>query len=240
MGNAEFVVTYPKLARDGGPSRGEARINSDSDGLLSFLQPEVPFAGIQEIMIAPSATPFLEYIEDPNNSVTDKFILEMEEPAATTEYEGLARIRSIPMGILILETDLTGNPLDSDAAARGLLDDLINDGFDVAVMGLDPREMITRSERALLRDIKADDQFSALFERVLHARVRLESFEQEGDSYTVRVTGSLAMSDVDRQVTLFRTELSKSSRAASSQQAMSAAFRQLGRSFAEELIGLAP
>ena len=47
------------------------------------------------------------------------------------------------------------------------------------------------------------------------------------------------MSDIDRQVTLFSTEVTKTSRAASSQQAMSAAFRQLGRSFAEELIAQA-
>lgn len=240
VGDAEFLFTYLRAARDGSLTRGTARINSDENGAVVFLPPEVAFAGIQEVTIAPSSTPFLEYLDDPSDGTTDGFISNLEEPASRAEYEALVRLRSISMGILILETDLAGNPLDSDAAARGLLDDLLADGFDVEVMDLDPREMIPRSERALLRDIKADERFSADYERVLHARVSLESFEQDGDNYTVRVTGSLAMSDIDRQVTLFRTDVSKSSRAASSQQAMSAAFRQLGRSFAEELISQAP
>ena len=159
VGNAEFVITYPRAARDGSPSRGEARISSDKNGVVSFLPPEVAFAGIQNITIALSARPFLEYLEDPANSATDQFIADLETSNTGAVYEALARLRTIPMGILILETDLTGNPLDSSAAANGLLDDLIGDGFDVEVMDLNPREMISRSERALLRDIKADPRF---------------------------------------------------------------------------------
>ena len=238
--DAEFVLTYPRASRDGSPATGEARISSDDQGNVRFRPPEVAFAGPQRITIAPSSRPFLEFLDDPANRQTDAFIASLEAPAAETEYEAVTRIRTIPMGILILETDLTGNPLDSDAAAGGLLAALEDDGFDVEVMDLDPREMISRSERALLRDIKADERFSGRYERVLHARVSLESFQQDGDSFNVRVAGSLAMSDVERQVTLYRTELSKSSRASSSQQAISAAFRQLGRSFAEELIAQAP
>lgn len=238
--DAEFVITYPRTSRDGSPASGEARISSDAQGNVRFFQPEIAFAGTQNITIAPSARPFLEFLDDPANRQTDDFIASLETPAAQAEYEALTRIRTIPMGILILETDLAGNPLDSDTAARGLLAALEEDGFDVEVMDLDPREMISRSERALLRDIKADERISSRYERVLHARVSLESFQQDGDAYNVRVTGSLAMSDVDRQVTLFRTEVSKSSRASSSQQAISAAFRQLGRTFAEELIAQAP
>ncbi len=239
-GDAEFVITYPRASRDGSPSRGQARISSDSEGVVAFRPPEIAFAGTQEITIAPSSMPFLEYLEDPANRYVDEFAAGLETPAAETEYEALPRLRTLPMGIVILETDLAGNPLDSDAAARGLLDDLITDGFDVSIMDLDPREMISRSERALLRDIKADSRFSGAYDRVLHARVSLESFQQEGDNFTVKVGGYLAMSDIERQVTLFRTELTKTSRASSGQQAMTAAFRQLGRSFAEEIIAWAP
>ena len=144
------------------------------------------------------------------------------------------------MGILILETDLAGNTLNSPDAARGLFDDLVADGFNIDIMDLDPVEMFTRTERALLRDLKADPRFADRYDRVIHGTVTLESFEQNGDSYTVRVSGTLAMSDIQRQVTLYRSEITKTSQASDSQQAMSAAFRQLGRSFAGELIEQAP
>ena len=240
VGNAEFVITYPRNARDGSPSTAEARILSDEDGVVRFLQPEISFAGTQFVAIAPSADPFLEYLDESGDTYSDNMIIALERARMKAEYEALSRIRTIPMGILILETDLAGNTLISPDAARGLFDDLVADGFNIDIMDLDPVEMFTRTERALLRDLKADSRFADRYDRVIHGTVTLESFEQNGDSYTVRVSGTLAMSDIQRQVTLYRSEITKTSQASDSQQAMSAAFRQLGRSFAGELIEQAP
>jgi len=240
VGNAEFVVTYPKLGRDGAPIDGEARILSDDSGRVVFLPPEISRAGIQVVTLAPSADPFLEYLDQSGDAYADSMIAEIERPALTTQYEAFDRIRNIPTGILILETDLAGNPLDSTAAAGGLRDDLAADGFDIAVMELDPREMITRTDRALLRDLKADVRFADRYDRVIHGTVTLESFDQDGDTYTVQVSGTLALSDIERQVALYRSEITKTSRAADGQQAVNSAFRQLGRSFAAELIDRAP
>jgi hypothetical protein len=111
--------------------------------------------------------------------------------------------------------------LSSTAAAIGLLDDLSAEGFNVDIMTLNPQEMLTRTERELLRDLKADERFSERYERVIHGTVSLESFEQNGGNFSVRVTGTLAMSDIQRQVTLYRSEITKTSRASDSQQAIS-------------------
>jgi len=144
------------------------------------------------------------------------------------------------MGILILETDLAGNILKTTDAARGLFDDLNADGFNIDIMDLNPSQMLNRTDEALLRDLKADLRFADVYQRVIHGTVALENFEQNGDSFTVRVSGTLAMSDINRQVTLYKSEITKTSQASDSQQAISSAFRQLGRSFAGELIKQAP
>ena len=156
------------------------------------------------------------------------------------EYEALSRIRIISTGILILETDLAGNPLNTADTAEGLLNDLSADGFDISIMNLDPSQMLSRSDEALLRDLKADSRFSDTYQRVIHGTVALDSFEQNGDNFTVKVSGTLTLSDINRQITLYKSEISKSSQASNSLQAISAAFRQLGRSFAGELIEQAP
>ena len=70
----------------------------------------------------------------------------------------------------------------------------------------------------------------------MHGIVSLESFEQDGDLFTVRVGGTLLLSDIQRQVAIHQSKITKTSRAGNGQQAMSSAFRQLGRSFAAELI----
>jgi hypothetical protein len=240
VGNAEFLIMYPRNARNGSPVTSPARVLSDSDGIVRFLPPEVPFAGVQAVTISPSADPFLEYLSGPGDRYSDELIDGLEIPRAEAEYEALPVIRSIPIGIVILETDLAGNALNTTDAARGVLDDLVADGFNIEVMNLNPGEMLARTEAALLRDLKADENFADVYSRVIHGTVALESFEQNGDSFTVRVSGTLALSDIQRQVTLYRSEITKTSRAAGSQQAISAAFRQLGRSFAGELIQQAP
>ncbi|MDT8299389.1 MAG: hypothetical protein RQ801_13875, partial [Spirochaetaceae bacterium] len=239
-GSAEFLITYITSARDGSPTVGEARVFSDNSGLVRFRPPAAAFPGVQRVTIAPSIEPFLEFLVEPENSYVDGLIASVESPSAEAVYEVLSRIREIPMGVLILETDLAGNALSSTAAAIGLLDDLSADGFDVDIMTLSPQEMLNRTERELLRDLKADERFSDRYERVIHGTVSLESFEQNGGNFSVRVSGTLAMSDIQRQVTLYRSEITKTSRASDSQQAISSAFRQLGRSFAEELIRQAP
>ena len=240
VGNAEFVVGYPRNAKDGSPDRGDARVISDSEGRIVFRPPGVGFDGTQRVTLAPSADPFLEYLDAGGDSYVDALIASVETPRIDAVYEAQARSRTVPTGILILETDLAGNPLNSTAAAGGLADDLDADGFDVAVMELDPREMMSRSDRALLRDLKADILFSGRYDRVIHGTVSLESFERDGDTYTVRVSGTLSLSDIDRQFAIHRSVITKTSRASDGQQAMSAAFRQLGRSFAGELIDRAP
>lgn len=240
VGNAEFLITYPRNARDGSPSIADARILSDNEGIVRFLPPEVSFAGIQNITISISADPFLEYLEDPGDRYSDELITDLENTRGGAVYEALPVIRSLPIGIVIFETDLAGNALNTTDAARGVLDDMIADGFDVELMNLNPEEIVSLSERAFLRDLKADPDFSDNYLRVIHGTVALDNFEQDGDSYTVRVSGTLALSDIQRQVTLYRSEITKTSRATGSQQAISAAFRQLGRSFAGELIQQVP
>jgi len=238
--NAEFIITYPNRARDGSIYDARARVLSDAEGLISFRPPEVVLSGLQELTIAFSAKPFLDFLGEERDAAIEEFEDRLEEVRAVAVYDAQVRLRSIPMGILILETDLVGNVLGETDAAEGLLADLIVDNFNVSIMELNPIEILSLSESALLRNLKADSRFGDKYERVIHGRVGLESFEQVGDTYTVRVSGILTMSDIRRQVTLLRLEITKTSQGTVSQQAIGAAFRQFGRSFAEKIIELAP
>jgi len=240
VSNAEFAITYPKNNRDGSSAWGQAFVSSDDNGLVHFLPPEVPFAGPQYVSIAPSANPFLEYLGGVENGSSEKLIRDLEKPRLQAEYEASSRLRTIPTGILILETDLAGNALKTADTAKGLLDDLSADGFNIAIMDLDSSQMLSRTDEALLRDLKADVRYSDKYQRVVYGTVALDSFEQKGGSYTVKVSGTLVLADINRQITLYKSEITKSSQASSSLQAISAAFRQLGRSFAGELISQAP
>jgi hypothetical protein len=238
LANAEAVIWYPRKARDGSllESGAEARIISDNNGIVRFLPPEVPFAGTQTVTIAISADPFLEYLEDVSGRLIEDFVKNIETPRASGEYQALSRTRTIPTGIIILQTDLAGNPLAGGEAARGVLDDLTGDGFTVALINLNAGQYAARLELEFLRDLKADSAVAGKFERIIHGTVKLDSFEQDGENFNVKVSGTLVLSDIQRQVSIYRSEITKASRATGSEQAISSAFRQLGRSFAGELI----
>lgn len=240
IANAEFLITYTQRARNGSQEIATLRIFSDSEGRLQFRPPPMDIIGTQQINVALSANPFISFLENPQDENNRDFINELERTAAVVEYEIIDRARLIATGVIILEVDLAGNVLNSTSTSQGVIDDLLNDGFDVTEINLDPREIASRNDRELLRDLKADARFSETFDRVIHGRIALESFEQDGDSFTVRVGGTLIMSDIQRQAELYRIGISKTSRAGEAQRAISSAFRQLGRSFASELIERSP
>jgi len=238
--NAELLIRYTKMALDNTPAVGKAGLITDENGKVFFRLPEVSVKGTQSVSAAFSAEPFLNLLGSEIDDFAGKFISIIEAPVVEASFEALPRTSTIPTGIFILETDLAGNPLDSDSAAKGLFDDLKENGFNVAILDLDPEEMSGKSEEAILRDLKADKRFSSKFERVVLGKIVLDKFEQKDSGYTVKVSGTLYLSDIERQINLYKSTISKTSRASSSSQAMSAAFRQLGRTFAEEIIKQAP
>ena len=240
VNNAELLVRYTKKALDNTPAVGKAGLITDKNGRVFFRMPEVSIKGTQNVSAAFSADPFLNLLGSEIDNFAGKFISVIEAPVVQATFEALPRTSTIPTGIFILETDLAGNPLGSDSAAKGLLDDLKENGFNVAILDLDPNEIYGKSEEAILRDLKADKRFSSKFERVVLGKIVLDKFEQKDSSYTVKVSGTLYLSDIERQINLYKSTISKTSRASSSSQAMSAAFRQLGRTFAEEIIKQAP
>ncbi len=236
VNNAEHVISYPINLPDGTLSRSSNRVLSDADGLIEFVPSILANEGLQRIMIAPSATPFLAFLTDIDTRDVVNFANSLKVARVSVEYESLARFRDIATGIIIIETDLAGNPLDSVATAGGVFDDLRANGFSVTMLNIEQPGLLTRSQEFILRDLKADSRYSSKFLRVIHGTVSLESFEQEGDAYTVRVGGTLFLSDMQREVSIHQAKITKTSRAGNGQQAMNAAFRQLGRSFAAELI----
>ncbi|OQX29355.1 MAG: hypothetical protein B0D92_04130 [Spirochaeta sp. LUC14_002_19_P3] len=236
VGNAEFVISYP-VPPQGGISRlGTIRVLTNSQGRIEFFLPAAGSEGTQTIFIAPSSTPFIKYLSDTQSDTAVNFVDTLERSHFEVSYKSLARDRTVLTGILILETDIAGNPLNTSSAAGGVLSDLQSDGFNVKMLSLDSREILSRSGEKLPETLTSQLQFYPGVPRVIHGIISLKSFEQNGDSFTVRVGGTLFLSDVKRQIILYQSSISKTSRSGSGQDAINAAFRQLGRSFAAELI----
>lgn len=236
VGNAEFVISYP-IQRSGGTQRLEnVRLLTNSQGRIEFLPPAIGWEGTQSIFIAPSSAPFIKYLSDTQSGTAVKFADTLEKIRFEVNYESLERDRTVPTGILILETDIAGNPLNTASAVGGILNDLKSDGFNVKTLSLDSHEILSASGEDLPNNLTSLLQSYSGISRVIHGIVSLESFEQNGDSFTVRVGGTLFLSDIKRQIVLHQSKITKTSRSGSGQDAMNAAFRQLGRSFAAELI----
>lgn len=240
IANAEFVVTYTPAQSEFSGGSTETRILSNPEGLVVFRPPAANVAGVQKITVAPSADPFVGLLKDIQNDNIRNFIEIVEQPVSFAQYSAINRTRTIPTGVMIIETDLAGNVLTSSAASKGLIDNLVADGFDVQQVNFGLQNANIRDDTALFRELNTNSLLSGQFSRVIHGRVSLESFEQDGENFTVRVGGTLILSDISTQAVLYRSNIVKTSRAGDSQQAIISAFRQLGRSFASEIIQRTP
>lgn len=234
--NAEFLLDYPQNNQNGTLSQVERRLLTDESGKINFTPPAISSSGTQSISLRVSPSPFLNYLDKTDSEEVRNLVKSLNQPRITALYESQIQYRTIPTGVFVLEKDLAGNPLKSISCTGGIMDDLSADGFDINPISLDPQEMLSLNNQAFLNDLKADPRVSKRFKRVIHGTITLDSFEQDGDTFTVKVIGTLFLSDIQNQTAIYKSMITKTSRAGDGQQAMSAAFRQLGRSFAAELI----
>ena len=231
----EFLVQYKGKKRDASIGTFEVRMVSDLDGYVSFFHPFLPFAGESEVVMSPGSrtlrTSLRELEPVLETAAALKDYLDDETVVLPFTVESVARM--VPTGVVILHTDMTGATLDSRETSNGLTEVLEADGFDLELMNLSPREITASNEASFLRDLKA--AYKGRYKRVVFGVVGINDFDIRNDVYKVETSGVLKVVDVNTGEILLIVEQVKSVESRDNAQAVSAAFRELGKAFAEVL-----
>ncbi len=234
--SVEFLVNYQGKKRDG--TRGDfvRRVVSNANGLLEFYHPFIPFTGKSAVKFVPGSRDFHAGLISLENDGLDVSGIKDWVAKKTNSYDldVSSGARSVPMGIVLLHTDITGSALRQEDSAFSLLDSLAQNGFNISILPLDPKELSSLSEAEFLRDLRA--QYKGKYTRVIFGVVGIEDFETRNDSFRVNTAGYLKVVDVESSEILFSMNTDKSVESRSNTLAVSTSFRELGKAFAEEII----
>ena len=232
----EYLVGYDGKKRDGSRGQFERRLVSRPEGLIDFYHPFIPFTGEAQVRFIPGSRDFHSSLLILQNSGLD--ISQIQDWVAAYSFDyGLpvdSLSRDLKMGVVVLHTDITGSALNNAETAVGIVETLVQNGYNIDILTLDPLEITREGESAFLRDIKA--LYKEDYIRVVYGTVEIQNFEAVSDSYRVKTGGSLSVVDVDSGELLVSLELDKSVESRSNTLAVSASFRELGKAFALELI----
>ncbi|QEN09336.1 hypothetical protein EXM22_15630 [Oceanispirochaeta crateris] len=236
IGGVEFLVRYQGRKRDGSRGEFERRLISNLSGIMEFFHPFIPFSGKAEVQFKPGSRDFhagISNLEKLGMNVT--FIKKwLEESTIDYELDVASGARTVSMGVVILHTDSTGAALSQQDSSVSLQEALSQDGFNIRLMNLNPREIMNKTEAEFIRDLRA--LYKGEYTRVAFGVVGIRDFETRNDSYRVNTSGTVKVVDVDSGEILLVLDLDKSVESRSNTLAVSASFRELGKSFAEEMM----
>lgn len=232
----EFLVRYEGRTRDGSRGQFERRLVSNESGTVEFFHPFIPFAGSAPVAFTPGSREFHSILSSLENRGADVSQLRNWIETASLQYSILtdSGSRELPMGVVLLHTDITGTALDNNESSTGLAEALSQNDFSVDVLSLDPGEISRITEPAFLRDLKA--YYGERYVRIIFGTVEIMDFESRGDSYRVKTGGTLKVADVNSGEILLELKLDKSVESRNNALAVTASFRELGKAFAQELI----
>lgn len=233
-------VVHRKLLPSGRMGVESAVIRTGPDGYAEYSRGIPRFVGRDDLQFALSLGEAMEGLQEAEGDLylqVEALERLVREQSLKLSYTVASRAKSVPTGILFIDVDRAGNPLDVSDCAAGILDVLTEAGFTVRPVPADiPVNAL--SDREVIRQVAS--RYGAVIDRVIFGTARIDEFTESGDNFIVRVSGTVKAARLDSGEILYSSSAFKRSRAGSTRSAVSAAFKSLGREFGEELLSRLP
>jgi len=240
ISGAQVTISYKEL-RDNGRMGVRTEVRStDERGVLRYKHAPARFVGNETVTMALDFSDSLQLLEDLPRSyrpAVDSMTNAVVEKRVMFRYNVTSTARNVPTGVVILETDIAGNPTGSSNTQSAILERLVDSQFTVQQLPFDPERLKGLSPSDALSLFRST--FSANVNRVVYGIVAIDEFE-EGDGVFVRVTGSVKAVDLQSGEVLYSSSLFQRSRGNSAASAISAAFRSIGTKFGDDLVNKLP
>jgi hypothetical protein len=233
---ANIRVSYKIIRSNGRTGVKSVNRETNSDGILSFEHPVPEIVGTETVTMALDLSSYIEPLEDVSRSyqsavegLTDL----INEKRVSFQYTAISRAKEIPTGIVVLDTDIAGNPTGNSNTASGILESLSQANFSIRTLNYDAEKLADLSDPQLIAEIKK--QFGGQIDRLIFGVVSLDKFDESDDSYLVRVSGTVKAADLASGRILYSKSSFKNSRGSSSKAVISSAFKSLGIQLGEEM-----
>lgn len=209
---------------------------SDHDGDVVFLPPVSASVGSVSVTFRLDLESYLEPLRGvpaelkPQVNALEDLIVSRR---AVLTYTCFSRAKDIPTGVVILDVDKAQNPMSSSETASGVLQGLTNAGFNVSALPFDAA-LLKGMNDAQVVELLAKTYGSSV-ERIVFGVIGIEDFTQDGDQFLVKVSGAVKTADMRSGKILYTYQTFNRGIGKNSASAVSAAFRNLGVKFGEDL-----
>jgi hypothetical protein len=229
-------VSYKELRSNGRMGIKSINIQTDAEGFISFTHPVPNFVGSENIVMALDLSAYLEPLEDVDPGFY-KYIESLEdlldEKRVTFRYTIISMAKEIPTGIVVLDVDMGRNPTGNNLTASGILEALGEANFTVKSLPYDTSLLQNMSDAEIIQILAAN--FDSQVRRVVFGIIALEEFDETDGDYLVKVSGTVKAADLKNNNILYTKNLFSRSRGSSSESAISAAYKNLGKKFGSDL-----
>jgi len=236
LGGVPVKVVYKELRPNGRTRVASESILTDSQGLVRFLHPVPQFVGRETLNMELDLSASLEALEDvpdsmyPQLEAVENLIRDKE---VSFVYNVVSGARNIPMAVMIADVDNGGTALNKNETSSGVLEVLTQQGFSVGTIPVS-LPLLQSSDADLVAQVRKE--YGSRYSRVVFGTVGISDFREDNKRYMVKVSGNIRVADLQTGEIIYSSgNLFKSAIGQNLQSAMSAAFKQYGKSLGESL-----
>ncbi|TVQ38749.1 MAG: hypothetical protein EA384_08445 [Spirochaetaceae bacterium] len=234
VGGVPLSVSYREMMPGGRLGVRTARIISDADGLAEFRHPPTTFVGTETLTVSLDMSGMLQELDGVSRAqrpMVDGLRDALLSRRVVMRYHVASHARAVPTGVIVLDSDLVGNPIPDNTTAGGIVTALSRAEFSVRLLPFDSSRLAQVNREQLLAQWRS--LFGATVERVIYGVVSIDEFD-ESDGVMVRVSGTVQAVDLQTGEVLHAISSFQRSRSAAAAGAINAAFRNLGIKMGEE------
>jgi hypothetical protein len=241
LSGVPLKVVYTELRSNGRKGVETAQVVTGADGTASFMRPSPDFVGKEQLSVELDLAGALEPLEDVPDALYPQFEAletQVRDKEVTFAYEVVSRAREIPTAVMIADLDRGDSVIGKADTLSGVLEALSSHDFDVSALEVDG-ELLSGGDARIIRTVR--NEYGNRFERLVFGTVRISSFEETGDRYMVKVSGNVKAADLSTGTILFSSgNMFKSAIGREPESAMSAAFKQFGKTLGDALANRLP
>ena len=241
LAGVPLKAVYTKMRSNGRKGVASAEVVTGPNGEASFRRPNPEFVGRDQLSMELDLSGALEPLEDVENALYPQFeSLEtlVRNKEVSFQYTVGSRASDVPTAVMIADLDRGNTVIERTETLSGVLEALSAQDFDVSALEVDA-ELVSAGDAKIIRQVRS--AHGDRYDRLIFGTARISSFNETGSRYMVKVSGNIKAADLSSGEILYSSgTMFKSAIGRDAESAMSAAFKQFGKTVGNALINQLP
>ena len=236
IADVNLEIRYTVLTTGGKKKQQHSTLKSNDEGIVVFLHPVPFFVGTAEVVVSLDVAAHLKAVADVPASLGSSVdgLKDMVKTKKLVLFlDSISMAQEIETGIVFLNVDSEGKPMERQETADGLLESLTTKQFKVRVIAFSTEMLLTASDADIVSQLATEYQDDV--ERVIYGTAKLSDHEEDNDMVIVSVTGAAKAVELATGDVLLSVQRTKGAIGKNFETALGIALRKLGEDLGAEI-----